>query len=182
MSGLLNVINFLINIVVTLYIYAVIIRMILGLTHADMYNPFSQFIITITNPVLLPLRRWIPSYGRVDTAAIIVILFLKFFELFIQSLLLGKQVLLGSLIIPTIIGVINQVINLFIFSIIILVIISWIAPFVQGQNNPLVSILRSITDPLLRPARKYIPPIGVFDLSPLVVLIALYCVYIFLNS
>lgn len=182
MSGLLNVINFLINIVVTLYIYAVIIRMILGLTHADMYNPFSQFIITITNPVLLPLRRWIPSYGRVDTAAIIVILFLKFFELFIQSLLLGKQVLLGSLIIPTIIGVINQVINLFIFSIIILVIISWIAPFVQGQNNPLVSILRSITDPLLRPARKYIPPIGMFDLSPLVVLIALYCVYIFLNS
>ena len=182
MSGLLNVINFLINILVTLYIYAVIIRMILGLTHADMYNPFSQFIITITNPVLLPLRRWIPSYGRVDTAAIIVILFLKFFELFIQSLLLGKQVLLGSLIIPTIIGVINQVINLFIFSIIILVIISWIAPFVQGQNNPLVSILRSITDPLLRPARKYIPPIGVFDLSPLVVLIALYCVYIFLNS
>ena len=182
MSGLLNVINFLINILVTLYIYAVIIRMILGLTHADMYNPFSQFIITITNPVLLPLRRWIPSYGRVDTAAIIVILFLKFFELFIQSLLLGKQVLLGSLIIPTIIGVINQVINLFIFSIIILVIISWIAPFVQGQNNPLVSILRSITDPLLRPARKYIPPIGMFDLSPLVVLIALYCVYIFLNS
>lgn len=182
MSGLLNVFNFLINVVVTLYIYALIIRMILGLSNADMYNPISQFIMTITNPLLLPLRKMIPSYGRVDTASVILILFLKFIELFLQSLLIGKQVLLGPLIIPTIIGVINQVINLFIFSIIILVIISWIAPFVQGQNNPLISILRSITDPLIRPARKYIPPIGMFDLSPLVVLIALYCVYIFLNS
>ena len=182
MSGLLNVFNFLINVVFTLYIYALIIRMILGLSNADMYNPFSQFIMTITNPLLLPLRKMIPSYGRVDTASVMLILFLKFIELFLQSLLIGKQVILGPLIIPTIIGVINQVINLFIFSIIILVIISWIAPFVQSQNNPLISILRSLTDPLLRPARKHIPPIGMFDLSPLVVLIALYCVYIFLNS
>ncbi|NIT54995.1 MAG: YggT family protein, partial [Aliifodinibius sp.] len=50
MSGLLNVFNFLINVVLTLYIYALIIRMILGLTNANMYNPFSQFIMTITNP------------------------------------------------------------------------------------------------------------------------------------
>ncbi len=182
MSGLINVISFLIHIVITLYIYAVIIRMILGLAGADIYNPFSQFIMTITNPVLLPLRKLIPSIRRIDTAAVLLILFLKFIELFIRSYLVSKQVVLGTLIIPTILGVINLVINLFIFSIIILVIISWIAPFIQSQNNPLVSILRTITEPLLRPARKYIPPVGMFDLSPLVVLIALYCVQIFLNS
>jgi len=182
MSGLINVISFLIHIVITLYIYAVIIRMILGLAGTDIYNPFSQFIMAITNPALLPLRKLIPSIRRIDTAAVLLILFLKFLELFTRSYLVSKQVVLGALIIPTILGAINLVINLFIFSIIILVIISWIAPYIQSQNNPLVSILRTITEPLLRPARKYIPPVGMFDLSPLVVLIALYCVQIFLNS
>lgn len=182
MNGLLNVFSFLINIASTLFIYAVLIRMILGLTNANMYNPFSRFIMTITNPILLPLRKIIPSIRNIDTAAVFLVLSLKFIELFSQSLLFGKQVIVVALIIPTFIGVLNQLINLFIFSIIVLVIISWIAPFIPSQNNPLLSILHSITEPLMRPARKYIPPIGMFDLSPLVVLIALYCLYIFLNS
>lgn len=182
MYPLLNVFNFLIHVAFTLYIYAVIIRMLLALTHADFYNPFSQFILTITSPVLRPLRRWIPSIGRLDTAALLLIIFLKFAELIIRSLLFGKKILLGSLVIPVIFGLIELVINLFIFAIIVLVIISWIAPHLHAQNNPLTSILRSITDPLIRPARKLIPPIGVFDLSTLVVLIALYSVQIFLRS
>ncbi len=182
MNPLLNIFDFLIHISITLYIYAIIIRMLLGLTHADFYNPFSQFILTITSPVLKPLRKWIPSIGRLDTAALVVIIFLKFAELIIRGLLAGKKIMLDSLIVPVIFGLIDLVINLFIFAIIILVIISWIAPHLHAQNNPLASVLRSITEPLIRPARKLIPPIGMFDLSTFVVLIALYCIKIFLHS
>lgn len=182
MNALLNVFDFLIHISFTLYIYAVIIRMLLGLTNADFYNPFSQFILTITSPVLKPLRKWIPSIGRLDTAALVLIIFLKFAELFIRGMLAGKKIMVGSLIVPVIFGLIDLVINLFIFAIIILVIISWIAPHLHAQNNPLTSVLRSITEPLIRPARRLIPPIGMFDLSTFVVLVALYCVKIFLHS
>ena len=182
MNPINNVLDFLIHVLFTMYIYAVIIRLLLGFTRADFYNPFSQFILTITNPVLTPLRKFIPSIGGIDTSAIVLILVLKFIELATRSLLISKQVLLSSLIVPAVIGVINQLINVFIFAIIILVVISWIAPHMHGQSNPITPILRSITEPLIRPARKLIPPIGVFDLSTFAVLLGLYCIKIFLHS
>lgn len=182
MNPINNVLDFLIHVLFTSYIYAVIIRMLLGLTRADFYNPFSQFILTITNPVLTPLRKIIPSIGKIDTSAILLIFVLKFIELAIRGFLASKQILLSPLIIPSIVGVLNQVINVFIFAIILLVIISWIAPQLHGQSNPITPILRSITEPLIRPARKLIPPIGIFDLSTFAVLIGLYCIKIFLFS
>ena len=182
MNAINNVLEFLIHVLFTMYIYAVIIRMLLGLTRADFYNPFSQFILTVTNPVLTPLRKFIPSISGFDTAAIVLILVLKFVELVLRSFLIGKQVLLSSLILPTILGVLHQVLNVYIFAIIILVIISWVSPQMHGQSNPITPILRSITEPLIRPARKLIPPVGIFDLSTFVVILALYCVKIFLHS
>lgn len=182
MNPINNVLDFLIHILFTSYIYAVIIRMLLGLTRADFYNPFSQFILTITNPVLKPLRKLLPSVGSVETSAIVLIVVLKFIELAVRSFLVSKQVLLSALILPAIVGVLNQIVNVFIFAIIILVVISWVAPHMHGQSNPITPILRSITEPLIRPARKLIPPVGVFDLSTFVVLIGLYCIKIFLHS
>ncbi|MFK7815267.1 MAG: YggT family protein [Gammaproteobacteria bacterium] len=182
MTPINNVLDFLIHVLFTSYIYAVIIRMLLGFTRADFYNPFSQFILTITNPVLTPLRKLMPSIGSIDTSAIVLILVLKFIELAARSFLVGKQVLLSALILPSVLGVLNQVVNIFIFAIIILVVISWVAPQVHSQSNPITPILRSITEPLIRPARKLIPPIGVFDLSTFAVLLGLYCIKIVLHS
>ncbi|MEM7401567.1 MAG: YggT family protein [Pseudomonadota bacterium] len=182
MNPISNVLDFLIHVLFSLYIYAVILRVLLGLTRADFYNPFSQFILTVTNPVLTPLRKFVPSIGKFDTAAILLVVILKFIELAARSFLISKNVLLSSLIVPAVVGVLNQVLNVFIFAIIILVIISWVAPHLHGQSNPLTPILRSITEPLIRPARKLIPPVGVFDLSTLAVLLGLYCVKIFLHS
>lgn len=180
MNSLLNVVDFLVQVSFTLYIYAVIIRMLLGMTRADFYNPFSQFILTVTDPVLRPLRRWIPGAGRVDTAALVLIILLKFGELLIHGLLIGKTMTLGLLVIATFFGLADLVVNLFIFAIIVLALMSWLTP--HAQAHPLVSVLRTITTPLLRPARRYIPPIGAFDLSPLAVIIVLYCIKIFLGS
>ena len=182
MNAINNVLDFLIHVLFTMYIYAVIIRMLLGLTRADFYNPFSQFILTVTNPVLTPLRKFIPSISGIDTSAIVLILILKFVELVLRNFLIGKQVLLSSLILPTIVEVLHQVLNVFIFAIIILVIISWVSPQMHSQSNPITPILRSITEPLIRPARKLIPPVGIFDLSTFVVLLAIYCIKIFLHS
>jgi YggT family protein len=182
MNPINNVLDFLIHVLFTSYIYAVIIRMLLGLTRADFYNPFSQFILSITNPVLTPLRKLLPSIGGIDTSAIVLILVLKFIEFAARSFLIGKQILLTSLIVPSIFGALNQVVNIFIFAIILLVIISWLAPQMHGQSNPITPILRSITEPLIRPARKLIPPVGIFDLSTIVVLLGLYCIKILLHS
>ncbi len=182
MMPLLNVLDFLIQVLCTLYIYTVIIRILLGLTRADFYNPFSQFILTVTNPVLRLPRQWIPGIGRLDTAGVVFIVMLKFVELSVRGWLAGMEMAAGSLFIAVILGLLDSVVKLFIVAIIILVLTSWIATYSHTLHNPLTSVLRSITEPILNPARKIIPSTGMFDLSPLVALIALYCAHIFLHS
>ena len=59
-------------------------------------------------------------------------------------------------------------IRMFMFAIIIRIVLSWIAP---QTYNPATALLNAITDPLLRPFRRFIPPIGGFDLSPVFAII-----------
>ena len=60
--------------------------------------------------------------------------------------------------------------NIFFFAIIIMAVLSWISP---GGYNPVGALVSGISEPLIRPVRRYIPPLGGLDLSPLVVLIGL---------
>ena len=72
MEALQNVGVFLVQTLFSLYIGAVLIRFLLALSRANFYNPLSQFLVKITNPVLVPLRRLIPAIGKLDTAAIVL--------------------------------------------------------------------------------------------------------------
>ena len=72
MSALQNVGIFLVDTLFSLYIGAVLLRLLLALARANFYNPLSQFLVKITNPVLVPMRRMIPAMGKVDTAAVVL--------------------------------------------------------------------------------------------------------------
>jgi YggT family protein len=61
-------------------------------------------------------------------------------------------------------------IRLFVFAILIRIILSWISP---GTYNPATAIITTLTEPLLRPLQRIIPPIGGLDLSPLFAMILL---------
>ena len=176
-----NVITFLIHTLFTLYIGALILRIILSATRADFYNPISQFLVTITSPILSPLKKILPNFGPVDTAAWFLVFGLKALELFLLFTLQGLQIPVNALIIATIMGVLTTIVSIFLYAVIFRAILSWVTgPHIQ--QHPLLSILNSITEPVLRPARKLIPPVGMFDLSALVVIIVLYSVLIALNS
>ena len=174
-----NVLTFLIHTFFTLYIGALFLRVMLSATRADFYNPVSQFLVTITNPVLLPLRKLLPSIGYLDTASWVLIFGLKGLELFILSSL--GFAFRHPLIIQTVLEIAIFVTSITFFAVLLRVILSWFQT-PQMHQNPVFSLLTSITEPILSPARKYIPPIGVFDLSALVVLILLNCILIALRS
>ena len=61
--------SFLIGTLIDLYTTAVMLRLLLQWVRADFYNPVCQFLVKVTNPLLIPIRRVIPSIGRLDTAA-----------------------------------------------------------------------------------------------------------------
>jgi len=66
---------------------------------------------------------------------------------------------------------VNLLLQALSWAIIIRVLLSWFPNI--NQNNPLVQLLRSVTDPILEPARRFIPSIGAIDISPIVVLLVL---------
>ena len=172
-SYLTDPVEFLINTLFSLYILLVMLRFLLAMVRADFYNPVSQFLVKITNPVIVPLRKFIPSIGKIDTSTLIVMFLLQLASLSLIFLLRGAETSLGALLLLSIGELINLLLNVFLFSIFILVVISWINP---GTHNPVIAILHSITEPVLAPCRRLLPAISGIDFSPIVALIAIQLV------
>ncbi len=173
MNGLLaNPMIFLINAVFGLYILAVMLRFLLQLVEADFYNPISQFLVKVTHPPLRIMRRFIPSFGRVDTASLVLMFALQMLGDYLVSYLQGGggQVAVGALAALSFIQLVKLVFNVFIFAIIIQALLSWINP---DPYNPVYSLLSGLTEPVMRPCRRLLPPIGGLDLSPIIAIIGL---------
>ena len=181
MTAANNILTFLVSTLFTLYISAVLIRIILAMVRADFYNPISQFIVTITNPLLIPLRKFLPSIGKIDTASWLLAAALQILELVILSSLNDIQLSADILIISAIFKLLIILITIFLYAVLIRAILSWF-PSPQMYQNPLFSILVAITEPLMRPVRRIIPAVGAFDLSALVVILILYSILIALRS
>ncbi len=163
--------EFLIGTLFQLYILAVLLRFLFQATRADFYNPFSQALVVITNPMLVPLRRIIPGLYGIDVAAIVLMLILACLRTYLLALIRGLTPAPLGLLVYSAAALLELTIWVFIITIFIRVLLSWIVPY--GRSNPAAGLLISVSEPLLRPARRLLPPISGLDLSPIVVLIAL---------
>lgn len=162
----------LVEVVFGLYLLAVLLRFLFQLTRADFYNPISQFLVAFTNPLLKPLRRLIPGLYGIDLASLVLLLVLKCVELYLLLLLGGVAVQWLPIVAAATVDLLRLTLNVYFFAILIRVILSWFMPYGIHQN-PAGSLLVSLTEPLLRPARRLIPPIGGLDLSPIAVIVVL---------
>lgn len=172
-----NALVFLIQTVFSLYIIAVMLRFLLQLTRADFYNPLSQFLVKVTNPPLIPLRRVIPGMLGIDVAAVVLLIAIQMVELFLVFIVQGITLAPLGLLVLTLAELLNLALNVFLFTILIQVVLSWINP---GTYNPAVTLLYSLNDPLLGRARRMLPPIHGFDFSPIVVLVLIQLLKILL--
>lgn len=169
-SYLTNPVVFLLNTIFSLYILAVMLRFLLQWVHADFRNPVAQALVKVTNPPLKPLRRFIPGLGGIDLAAVILMLIIQVLALALIAAVVDIQYTPLALVLTAVAELLALLINVFLFSILIQVIISWVNP---GAYNPVMAMLYSLNEPILRPARRLIPPLGGLDLSPLVAAVAL---------
>jgi len=165
-----NPIEFLLTVIFQLYILAVMLRFLLQWVRADFYNPLSQAIVRVTNPALRPLRRLIPGFGGLDLAALVLVLALQMLLGFLLALLNGTSLNPALMLLWSIGELVELTLNVFIFSLVIQAVLSWVTP---GHYNPASSLLYRLNEPLLRPARRLIPPVSGLDFSPLVVILFL---------
>lgn len=161
---------FLVDFVFGLYILAVVLRFLLQYVRADFYNPLAQAIVTITNPPLKPLRRIVPAIRSLDTSSLVLMLGLQMICSLLIYLLLGVSPNIVGLLVTAIGELLQKIVYVFMFAIFIQVVVSWIAP---STYNPVLGIVDSLTTPIMRPARKLIPPMGGLDLSPMVAIVGL---------
>ncbi|MCA9472314.1 MAG: YggT family protein [Nitrospirales bacterium] len=171
---------FLIDLIFGLYVLAILLRFLLQRAGADFYNPISQLLYSLTNPALQPLRRLVPAVGGIDWATIVLLFLVQGAELSLIAWLGSGHLLpLPGLLILTLASLLKLAIYIYIFLLIIQVVISWINP---GAYNPITGLMYQVTEPLLRPARRLVPPAGGFDWSVLVVLVCLQLALILLVS
>jgi YggT family protein len=69
---LTNPLIFLIQTLGGLYTFVVMLRFLLQLTHADFYNPISQFVVKVTSPLLRPFRQLIPGFRGLDISSLVL--------------------------------------------------------------------------------------------------------------
>jgi len=160
---------FLLNVFFGLYIFAVLLRFLLQLVRADFYNPIAQFLVAITNPPLKPLRRLIPGMYGIDVASLVLLLLLELVFQTLLASLLNQPISIASLLIKAVFDLLHSTLNVYLFGILIMVLLSWINPY----PNPLSQLLGRITEPLLRPARRTTPAFSGIDLSPMVVMVGI---------
>ncbi len=159
---------FLIKTAFDLFIGAVLLRFLLQWVRADFRNPVSQFLMKVTNPVLIPLRRVIPGVGGIDIASVIVIATLQIIKMLLIHLAAAKSMPVAGLLVLSLADFIELLLGLYTITLILEVILSWVGP---QTRNPLAGPLHALNEPLLAPVRRVIPAIAGLDLSPVVVLI-----------
>ncbi|CAH0159903.1 YggT family protein [Pseudomonas carnis] len=164
MLGINDAAVFIIQTLGSLYLLIVLMRFILQLVRANFYNPLCQFVVKATQPLLKPLRRVIPSLFGLDMSSLVLALLLQIL-LFVVILMLNGYQAFTVLLLPWgLIGIFSLFLKIIFWSMIISVILSWVAP---GSRSPGAELVAQITEPVLAPFRRLIPNLGGLDISPI---------------
>ena len=179
----LDALGFILGTLLNLYAMIVALRFVMQSVRADYYNPIAQFVVKATDPLLVPLRRGVPSVAGYDTASLLLawaVLFVKFVAFAnlglgavpaIGTALQVSGVGIGSLIGLALVDLVYLMFNIFIFSLVIQALLSWLP---NAGSSPIAGLLQGITRPVLTPIRRFVPPLGGLDLSSLVAIIGLF--------
>ncbi len=169
---------YLIRNVGALLLLMIVLRGVLHLSRVNFYNPLSQLVVRLTNPMLSPLRPVLPARGRIDWAAVILAIGIQTLILVAIAWVAGDRWALPdplTLLIWGLIGVLGLLINLYFFTLIAMIVVSWIAP---GSRHPAIELIWQVSEPVMAPFRALLPNMGGIDFSPILVFISINVVQI----
>jgi len=170
---------FIISTFAQLFLLVLLLRFWLPWPRADFRNPIAQGILRLTSPLIIPVRRIIPPIGRLDTATVVVAFAIQYLTVLIILTLSAITPAIAPIALTSLIDLVLLSLRLFTFAIFIHIILSWIAP---GTYNPATAFISMLVEPVMRPFRRVIRPMGGLDISPLFAIIALQAGAIYLST
>ena len=163
------------NTIAGLYLLFVVARFLLQLAKADFYNPISQAVFKITDPMVKVFRSFIPGYRGIDFSSLILAFFVQFAAISLTILLYGGSLPSISFIVTwSFVGVLNFIILFYYYALIASIVMSFVMMFSGNMNpHPILSLVWQITEPIMSPVRKVIPPMGGLDFSPIFIFLVI---------
>lgn len=154
-----------------LYLGAVLLRLLLQIARADFYNPLSQAVVQLTDPLVRPLRGLIPSYKNIDLACVVLAICVHALAICALILSYGSQIPSAGLVLTwAIVGTLLVIIKIYYYAILGSIIMSFVMMFSGSMNpHPMLLLIWQLTEPIMAPVRQIIPPLGGLDLSPILI-------------
>ena len=160
-----------------LYLILVLVRFLMQVSRADYYNPICQVVVRLTDPAIKPFNKVLPRILGIDFATLIVALLVQVVAISLVMLLTGNLIFHPTYIGWALVGLASMILDIYFFTLIAMVIASWIAPY---SDHPAMSLIIQLTDPICAPARKLLPSMGGLDFSIILVFVVITLIDTFL--
>ncbi|UPG93456.1 YggT family protein [Luteibacter aegosomatissinici] len=170
MNYLTNAGGLLLNVIFGALVALFVLRLLAEANRADFNNPICQFLYRLTNPVVRPLRKALPSVRRVNLAALVIALVIECVKVLLIVLLAGLPVsVLGILVMG-----LAELLDFFLLTWIVVVFVwSLMSMLSTDRYHPVARFVTALAEPLVRPLRGRMT-IGGLDFSPTIVLLGLF--------
>jgi YggT family protein len=179
---MLDALIFLFQTLADLFLLTFLLRFIMQWVRANHYNPLSQVVFKVTNPLVVPARRLLPSVGGLDAPTLVVLFVLEVIVTFVLLRLAAlsptaigafaaSSLNVGDVLLYSVLRLISLTLLLYIGATFIYVLLSW---FGDRGRNPMGALLGDLVEPVLRPVRRLLPPVSGLDIAPLIVTVVLY--------
>ena len=160
---------FLIDAVITFFVFVLLARFHFQWLRVPFRNPVGEFVLATTSWLVVPLRRVVPGLAGLDLASLLAAFVVQAFDLWAQAAIVGAQPGVGVIAAIAAVDLVRYSLYILVFAVIVQAVLSWVNPY-----TPLAPAFDTLTRPFLRPLRRFVPPVGNVDLTPLILLLVLY--------
>jgi len=172
--------TFLVQSLGSFYLAIVVLRFLLQLAQADFFNPVSRFLVNATHLPSKPLRKLLPTYRSFDLASLVLALLVQWLVIQLSASIIGAGMVNVLLALSWgAVGIVSLVLNIYLYGLLAIIIVSWVAP---QSRHPILALLQQLISPVMEPFRRIIPSLGGLDLSPIFMFLVINMLQIFLHG
>jgi YggT family protein len=159
---------FLVDAVASFFVFVLLARFHFQWLRVPFRNPIGEFVLATTSFLVLPVRRVIPGLAGLDLATLLLAWLVQGISLWIQTEIVGAEISAMALAAIAAVDLLRYSLYILVFAVIVQAVLSWVNPY-----TPVAPAFDTITRPFLRPLRRFVPPLGGVDLTPLILLVIL---------
>jgi YggT family protein len=175
----MDALRYIVDTLLWLLTLAFLLRLLFQWVRADFRDPMADAVVRVTNWLVMPLRRILPPIGKVDSATLLAVIAVAAARTATQLALggfgFGNPLLFVRV---TALSLLDMLLRVYLFALLLYWLTSYLS---RGSYAPGVRLLAQLCEPILRPVRRLIPPIGQIDFSVLWVAIAISALLVLLR-